>query len=437
MRILIVGLNYAPEPTGNAPYTTALARGLAERGHRVTVLTGYPHYPEWKIPEEYTGRSRTEDIDGVTVHRLRHMVPRHGGTGPARLLMELHFGLRAVLHRWPRTDVVLTVSPALFSSGMVMLRARFFKAGRTAIWVQDLYSKGAEELQGSVRKSRAILRELETRMLRQADSVAVIHPRFAQHVTGTMGVAPQRVVVHRNWSHLPPFVQGTDREHIRQRYGWGPDDFMVLHAGNMGAKQGLENVVDAARLAQETHAPIHFVLLGSGARREALQEAARGLTHLQFLPPQEDQDFQDILHSADLLLVNEQPGLREMAVPSKLTSYFRTGLPVLAAVEEDGTTAQELHAAQAGVMVAPGQPKLLVDAALELSRDPDRCRELGSNGATHAATHLAQEAALSRNEKWLEAIVNHTPLPGAVQFGAITSTPRSSATRGGTREALQ
>lgn len=437
MRILIIGLNYAPEPTGNAPYTTALARGLAERGHRVTVVTGYPHYPEWRIPEQYKGHSRIEELDGVTVHRLRHMVPRRGGTGPARLMMELHFGLRAVLHRWPRTDAVLTVSPALFSSAMVMLRARLLRAGRTAIWVQDLYSKGAEELQGSVRRSRAILRELEGRILRQADSVAVIHPRFAQHVTGTMGVASERVVVHRNWSHLPPFVQRTDRERIRQRHGWGPDEFVVLHAGTMGAKQGLENVVAAARLAQETNAPVRFVLLGSGARKEALQEAARGLTHVQFLPPQEDRNFQEILHSADLLLVNEQPGLRDMAVPSKLTSYFRAGLPVLAAVEEDGTTAQEVHSARAGVTVAPGHPKLLVEAAIELSSDPDRCRELGSNGAKHAAEHLAEEAALNRNEKWLEAIVNQTPLPGAAQFEATASTPRSPAMHGGTREALQ
>ena len=59
MRILIIGVNYAPEPTGNAPYTTALARSLARRGHEVHVLTSYPHYPQWRVPDGWTGRRRT------------------------------------------------------------------------------------------------------------------------------------------------------------------------------------------------------------------------------------------------------------------------------------------------------------------------------------------------------------------------------------------
>src|SRR5579859_3986474 len=73
--VLIIGLHYAPEPTGNAPYTTKLAEGLTAMGHRVEVITGYPHYPQWRIADGYSGLSTEESINGVTVRRLRHTVP--------------------------------------------------------------------------------------------------------------------------------------------------------------------------------------------------------------------------------------------------------------------------------------------------------------------------------------------------------------------------
>ncbi|ROZ63281.1 glycosyltransferase WbuB [Kocuria soli] len=426
MRILIIGLNYAPEPTGNAPYTTALARGLVERGHTVTVLTGYPHYPEWRIAEGYTGRRQTELIDGVRVHRFRHMVPSQGGTGAARLLMELHFGLRAAFSRWPHSDVVLTVSPALFSSGIALVRARLTGRSGRAIWVQDLYSKGAEELNGSVRRSRRLLKWLEGKVLGQAQSVAVIHPRFAAHVIESLGFPSQGVVVHRNWSHLRTVSSPVDRAAVRAKHGWGDGDRIILHAGNMGAKQDLENVVEAARRAQVQGSSVHFVLLGSGSRRAALEELGQGVENLHFLPPQDDRRFQEILHSADALLVNEQPGLREMAVPSKLTSYFRTGLPVLAAVEPDGTTAQEVLEARAGVVVPPGDPSLLLQAAQDLTADAVRCQALGANGLRHAEENLTQSSALARNEAWLRqlAVRPSSRAERSRSFG--TNMPRTS-----------
>src|SRR5215218_7911528 len=107
-RVLIVGLNYVPEPTGIAPYTTGLAEGLVRDGVPVRVLAGFPHYPQWRVHDGYSGRTMRETIGGVPVTRLRHYVP------PAprlldRLVLELGFGLRAATARWGSPDGVLLV----------------------------------------------------------------------------------------------------------------------------------------------------------------------------------------------------------------------------------------------------------------------------------------------------------------------------------------
>jgi len=140
MRVLIVGLNYTPEPTGIAPYTTALSEGLAGRGHDVRVLTAMPHYPEWRIRPGYEGWTRSERMDGVRIRRLRHHIPSPP-TGLRRLMSEISFGLRVVTTRWGNPDVVLFVSPALFSSALGMLRARALRRHLPIVtWVQDFYT---------------------------------------------------------------------------------------------------------------------------------------------------------------------------------------------------------------------------------------------------------------------------------------------------------
>ncbi|XGU20959.1 glycosyltransferase [Rhodococcus sp. 3Y1] len=136
----------------------------------------------------------------------------------------------------------------------------------------------------------------------------------------------------------------------RTKFGWSPDETIVLHTGNMGVKQGLENVVEAARLADEQSLPIRSVLVGDGNQRPNLEAAAVGVDRIDFVRPLDDQDFRTAMAAADVLLVNEAPGIVGMAVPSKLTSYFSSGTPIVAATDVASTTADEIRASGAGVV---------------------------------------------------------------------------------------
>lgn len=126
-----------------------------------------------------------------------------------------------------------------------------------------------------------------------------------------------------------------------------------------------------------------------------------GLKRIQFIDPLPDASFHQALQSADILLVNELSGLREMAVPSKLTSYFATGVPVIAATESDSTTAGEVTASGGGIRVDPSAPESLLLAAERLSADPVLSMKLGAAGRSYAENTLSQDAAIVEYSAWL------------------------------------
>jgi colanic acid biosynthesis glycosyl transferase WcaI len=400
LRITILGLHYAPEPTGNAPYTSSLAQGLLELGHDVRVVTGHPHYPEWKIWPGFGEWTRRENHNGVRLLRLRHYVPRNP-TALKRLLSELSFGFRLLFARWGRPDVVLLVSPALFATAVATVRARWgFRRPATGVWVQDLYSRGVVETGAGGAGVERPMTAIESLTLRSATGVAVIHERFKDVVTSQLRVAPHDVVVIRNWSHLAP-TPPHDRQAVRGRFGWRTDEIVVLHAGNIGAKQALENVVEAARIADQRQLGVRFVLLGDGNQRPRLERLAHGIERIQFIGPLPDDEFQQALAGADILLVNEKTGVTDMAVPSKLTSYFGTGLPVLAATDEGSVTASEIKESGGGVRTDAGQPERLVEAAIQLFEDPLARRSFGEYGRRFRQRHLSPEFAIGRYAEWL------------------------------------
>ncbi|MGH3568967.1 MAG: glycosyltransferase family 4 protein [Pseudonocardia sp.] len=397
--VLIVGFYYPPEPIGIAPYTAGLARGLVERGHRVRVIVGYPHYPWWKVAEGYRGLRRREVIDGVEVVRVRHPVPKDSTT-LSRVAMEAVYAAHAATVRGPRPDVVLAVSPALLS---VATALTWRKPGRTAVGVitQDIYSRALVET-GALggRGARAAAR-LEGGLLSRADGVAIIHDIFREPLVG-LGVDPARISVIRNWSHIGEPTGA--RSEVRKRLGWGEDEFIALHTGNMGHKQGLENVVEAARLADGADVPIRFVLMGDGARRRALEALGAGVRCLQFVDPLPDGEFEDALAAADVLVLNEKPGIAEMCVPGKLTSYFAAGRPVVAATDPRSGATAEMRAAGAGTCVDSGRPQLLLDAALRVGRDRAGAAAFGRQGREYSLDVLTQTAALDAYAGWAERL---------------------------------
>jgi glycosyltransferase involved in cell wall biosynthesis len=132
-----------------------------------------------------------------------------------------------------------------------------------------------------------------------------------------------------------------------------------------------------------------------------LQAKGASVSVLEFLPPVDEDEFPAALGAADVLLVNERPGVAQMSVPSKLTSYFSSGAPILAATDASGLTAGELAASGAGVRIPADRPDLMLSEAIRLGTDRDLSRLLGEAGRRYCGKLLSQEAALDRYEHWV------------------------------------
>ena len=420
LHLLLVAMNYAPEPSGTAPYTTALAEHLARR-FDVTALVGVPHYPQWRIAAGYGAWRSVERVDGVRVVRLRHHVPSAVGT-VNRLLHETSFAARVVAQRVGPVDAVVAVTPPLFGLAAARLLARRSRAP-LGIVVQDLYSRGTLELGVGGTAAKAAAR-LESSLLCAADQVCVIHETFRATVVDRLQVLPSAVTVIPNWTLSQP--SGRQRAAVRARLGWGPET-VALHAGNMGSKQGLETLVASARVAQQQHLPVRFVLMGDGNQRPRLEALADGVRAVDFLDSVPDEEYGDVLAAADVLVVNERPGVTEMSVPSKLTSYFAAGRPVLGCCHPSGAAAQVIAAAGAGVVVPAGRAGAVTAELMRLRNDPAAASSLGAAGTSWARSHLSAGAALGRYSAWVEELVgrgHRAPAPRRT-----TATVRQSSTR--------
>lgn len=401
LRVLLVAVNYFPETTGIAPYVSSLAKGLSAHGMSVDVITAYPHYPQWRVWAGHRGWTTVENVKGVRVTRVRHFVPRVP-RATLRLLSELTFGLRLLFGRVNPADVVVSVSPALFSSALLAMKVR--RSTPLVVWVQDIYTLGMVETGTGGGMAGRMVELVESRLLRRSDRVVVIHRRFVNYLTNRLGVDEERLRVVRNWTHLGTSSMGSERVDVRRRFGWSDVETVVLHSGNMGVKQGLENVVAAARLADDLDLPVRFVLLGDGAERQTLVKLGQGVSRLDILDPVDEASFSAVLEAADILLVNEKVGVSSMAVPSKLTSYFSAGRPVLAATDLQGITAEEVRNADGGVVVEAGTPEALVRAALRLGGDYAERARLGRNGREYCERVLSEEAAIRAFAKVLRSV---------------------------------
>ncbi|MDH6181868.1 colanic acid biosynthesis glycosyl transferase WcaI [Microbacteriaceae bacterium SG_E_30_P1] len=387
-----MGINYAPDSTGIAPYNTALAESIRDAGAEVHVITGLPHYPEWKLKDpQYRKGSRWAEVNsGVKVTRLRHHIPSRTNL-IERGRMEASFLARAASTvRGDNSDVIIAVTPSLsgLAAGVYGKKRR-----PLGVVVQDLTGNAAVESGTTGGSASRAIANYEYSLLRKADTVGVITPQFGRVLTAR-GVAAHRIADVPNFTHITP--TDATKDTARRRLGWPSEDYLVVHTGNMGMKQGLETVVDAARLSFAQGSPVTFVLVGDGNQRSALKELAGDLPTLRFVDPLNAEDYPFALAAADALLLNERPGVLEMSLPSKLTSYSSANRAIIAAVEPSGITHAVLSADSAALMTRPGSAVELLNAATLLADDIDFAVELGKRSVAMHKTRYSAAGARSR-----------------------------------------
>ncbi len=412
MKILIYGINFWPEPTGTGKYTGEMAVWLAKRGHTVTAIAAPPHYPEWKVSPGYVRKKIfAEQHAGVQIYRVPCFVPNPDELNALnRIRMETTFSMNAlkvwsrILASRSRFDIVIAVSPPLQVSLYPLIYSRF-RAVPWVLHVQDLQVDAAIRLGLLKGRFARILYGIESYFLSRATRVSTITEAMRRRII-KKGVPERNTWLFPNWSDIS-FVRPLSRENnFRRAVGVRDDEILVMYAGNMGEKQGLELVLYAAeRLKGEES--IKFALIGSGAARSRLERLAKELrlSNVMFLPVQPWERLPEMLAAADIHLVVQRREAADLVMPSKLANILAAGRPSVVTADPSTALYQVLAEYNAGLVTPPGDVEAFVHAIKRLSDDFELRKQMGQNARAYAERYLDKEKILSGFEQRLVGLV--------------------------------
>lgn len=420
MKALVYGINYYPELTGIGKYTTEMCEWLVQQSHEVEVITSLPYYPEWRVHETYRGKGwHSETINGVKVHRGPFYVPVKV-SGYTRLLHDFSFLLSST-RSWLATmpcnfDIVVCVYPPL-PIGILPLLYQWFRSVPFVFHVQDLQVDAARQL-GIIRQQRLLrfLDNFERYFMQRATLVTSISAEMMKKILNK-GIPENKLRLFPNWVDTQALVPlaPEERTALKIKYGYRPEDRVVLYSGNLGEKQGLNTLLHAAALARQQQKKTRFMIVGEGASKLKLiaLKNALNLDNVTFTPLVSKKELPNLLNMADLHIILQKKGTSGLVMPSKLGNILACGGVPLVAAEHDSGLRQLIESQRIGVTTdAEDEAALLL--GIEGYFQNSNVDEYRKNARYYAVNHLCIEQILSGFEATLHQVVGREVEPKEV-----------------------
>ncbi|HXM22010.1 MAG TPA: glycosyltransferase WbuB [Terriglobales bacterium] len=462
MRILIHGLNFAPELVGVGKFTGEMAEWLAESGHDVRAVTAPPFNPASRVAPGYSSwlyrrenrvyhraadvsgqgwiqcesgcveashalptgsgtasataeggllvseagsRSETRPVGRLSIFRCPLWVPRTPSAGKRAL----HLASFAVSSFWSmllqvpwRPQVVLVIEPTLFCAPSAWLTARWSGA-KTWFHIQDFEADAAFEL-GLLSSSqlRRLVCALEKKCMQSFDRVSTISEKMWLRLA-QKGLEPSRCLVFPNWVDTSAIFPLPNSNPLRAELGIPRDAVVALYSGTMAQKQGLDMLAGVARTLSSS-SEIQFVFCGDGPAKPILANLAAQMKNVRLLPLQPSNRLNELLNLADIHLLPQRANAADLVMPSKLTGMLASGRPVVASAPS-GTQLAEVVDGR-GIVVPPENGAAFAEAIDQLASCAGLREELGRNARAYAVSNLEKNTVLRRFEHELLKLVS-------------------------------
>ncbi len=399
MKILLLSRYFPPEIGTAANLFYELAKGLAGRGHRVNVVTGFPWYNLKTIPERYRGRLfMREDMDGVNVTRLAFPVfgSKKVKLAAGHMTAPLTSFIGGLLSEKP--DAVFIYSPPL-TMGIAGWLLNLFRGVPFIMGVQDLHPQCY--IDQGVLKNRLVIRLLEgmERFCYRRSSMITVHSEGnRRHIVNVKGIDGDKVKVLPNWIDTDEMRPLPRDNEFSRRHGLN-GKFVVGYAGTLGMSQGLMSVIEAARILRDRE-DIEFFIVGDGIEKERLRGRVReyGLENVRFLEMQPKSVYPYVVASSDVGLVTLNRRVRTPVVPSKILSLMAAARPVLASMPLDGDAPKLISEAGCGICIGPEEPELLAEKIVFFSDNPGICADFSRRGREFVVREMSLRRAVGELE---------------------------------------
>ncbi len=405
-KIAIIGVNFYPEDTSTGLYTGQMAEYLSKNGFDITVITGFPYYPQWEIWEDYKEKPKyfEEYYGEIKVLRYRQFTPQNPSfLKRIRHILSFTFGSLKNLKKVEECDLVIAVVP--FTSD-VWLAHKLGKKHNAKVWVhvQDFEFDAAFE--SGIIKNRflqkvmsGILYFFEKRLFDNADILSTIsHSMMEKAKTKT----ETELFYFPNWID-EDFI---NPEKAKPHPYLQSDKFKILYSGNIGAKQDWERFVDFVAFLKERK-DIEFVVVGDGAKRDWLFEKLEKFPNIRLYNPVPYSELPDLLCSADLHILFQKKSVVDTVMPSKLLGMMASGKPSLVCGNGKSEVARVLKESQGGMFFEDNNMPEMRDFIDSLIKDNQLKTLCGTKARNYIISKFSKKQVMKRLKEKLETILEN------------------------------
>ncbi len=416
MRILIIHRYFWPDTPPYASILRAIAGRWTDDGHDVTVLTGQPSYGDHTAR---ISRPTTERMDGFEVRRVRLFKESKSNfviRGFNVVLFMARILIHVVFHSRKYDIVMAATTPPVMIAWTASIAASVRRA-KFVYHCQDIHPE-LLELAGLVKEGFLSnwLRNRDKQTVNRAARVVVLSRDMKETLLARGEIESKKIVTINNF--MVPIFEKDDVSEVPGSIKH-PGKFRVLFAGNLGFFQGLETLIDAAKLL-ETHSNIEYVFLGEGAAKKALLERAGSLLDrtIFFHSVRPQREAEEFVRNADLSLISLSSDIYRAAFPSKTMTYLKMGSPILVTVEVGSELAELTQERRLGYVSAPGDPEALSRNILEASAAPDVIQEMRRNAISVSNQMFCERRRLDDWSALLQGVARADTLQPLFLIGA-------------------
>ena len=400
-KITIIGINYYPEDSAIGLYTTQKAEHLASNGYDVTVITGFPYYPQWKILEDYKSKPYLlkESTNGVNVFRSKQYVP----SKPTFFNRILHlssftFGNFLNLFRISKPGLVISIVP--FTTSILLgwfLKLRY----KSILWthIQDFEFDAASQtgFGASTPTFFKILFKVEKILLSKASLISTISNSMMQTLHQK---SCAEAYFLPNWIDENKINPRTSKQHQLL----GSKKTKILYSGNIGEKQDWDVFMAFCRDIDASKYQI--IVVGDGAKKDWLTMEINALDHVAYHPPVPYEELSDLLCSADLHILFQKTDVLDAVMPSKILGMMASGKPSIA-IGNKASEIKQIFEISNGGLFFNNYSNTLVNQVQKLIESPLRCDKMGKDAREYVLSNFSKDKVLNKMTQKVKDLLYH------------------------------
>lgn len=391
MHVLLLTQYFPPEIGASQARLEYYAKYFCKTGHKVTVLTTFPNYPNGRVSSEYKNQLfYREKKDGLEIIRTWIWEDSDKG-GLARLKWFISFMISSFVGglRIDRPDIILVENPPLFT-GITANLLRKWRRVPVVNHLSDLWVDAALNF-GFLKEGwqLRLARRMERYVLSNCDGIVSVTDEVYSHALKFLPA--EKVCMLPNGVDTELYIKKNPDQQLKESLGLD-GKFVVVYAGTMGFQHELDVIIEAAAILLKKREDFHFLFIGDGSERNRIQELAinRNLRNITFISAQPQEKLVEYLNISDVgISTLKNADFTAGVRPVKMFSYMACELPIVAT--DIGESAKLLRDASCGLTVPPGSSEAIADALLLLERQRLMLPDLGRNGRVFVEKHFSRE----------------------------------------------